>query len=104
MDVPMLSFFLVVLLVATTFEPISSLPSTIPAFLWSPGHRHGFSNNILQKYVDYQTISPQELATSVLYEGGWSNILVLVTFHILFWSSLSLVFYIFEKVSCFAFW
>lgn len=42
-DVPMLSLFLVVLLAATTFEPISSLPSTIPAFLWSPHHRHGYA-------------------------------------------------------------
>ncbi|KAL0557054.1 hypothetical protein IC582_005572 [Cucumis melo] len=73
--VPTLDLFLVVLLAAATFKPISSLPSTIPAFLWSPHHRHGFSNNILEKYVDYQTISPQELAKSVLNEGGWSQLL-----------------------------
>ncbi|XP_038885229.1 uncharacterized protein LOC120075692 [Benincasa hispida] len=74
-DVPMLGLSLVVFLAAATFEPISSLPSTVPAFLWSPHHRHRFSNNIEDKYVDYQTISPQELAKSVLYEGGWSKIL-----------------------------
>ncbi|XP_022996039.1 uncharacterized protein LOC111491365 [Cucurbita maxima] len=74
-DVPKLGLLLVVLLVAATFEPSSSLPSTVPAFLWSPHHHHGFSNNIIEKSVDYQTISPQELAKSVLYEGGWSKFL-----------------------------
>ncbi|XP_022153744.1 uncharacterized protein LOC111021187 [Momordica charantia] len=74
-DVPMVGLLLVVIQVAATFEPISSLPSTVPAFLWSPHHRNEISNNILEKSVNYQTISPRELAKSVLYEGGWSNIL-----------------------------
>ncbi|CAK9321811.1 unnamed protein product [Citrullus colocynthis] len=68
-DVPMLSFFLVVLLVATTFEPISSLPSTIPAFLWSPGHRHGFSNNILQKYCTRKEVE-QHVDLAIVFVGS----------------------------------
>ncbi|XP_023551342.1 uncharacterized protein LOC111809189 [Cucurbita pepo subsp. pepo] len=73
--VPMWGLLLVFHLMVVKIEPIASLPSTIPAFLWSPQHRLGLSNDILEKYVDYQTISPQELAKSVLYEGGWSKIL-----------------------------
>ena len=56
------------------------------------------SNDILEKYVDYQTISPQELAKSVLYEGGWSKILVcLLTFQILFYSFCLFFFFFFLK-------
>ncbi|KAM2046650.1 hypothetical protein FF2_005432 [Malus domestica] len=47
----------------------STSASTVPAFLWSP-HYH-----IVKAAVNYQTISPKDLAKSLLTEGGWSNVL-----------------------------
>ncbi|XP_044504707.1 uncharacterized protein LOC123224966 [Mangifera indica] len=46
-------------------------PSTVPAFLWSPHHNQLQSDNVL----NYQTISPKDLAKSVLSQGGWSDLL-----------------------------
>lgn len=34
------------------------------------------SNNRVKIAINYQTISPKDLAKSVLSEGGWSNLLV----------------------------
>ncbi|EXB53607.1 hypothetical protein L484_005157 [Morus notabilis] len=45
--------------------------STAPAFLWSPN----YNDHWLQASVNYQTLSPKDLAKSVLSEGGWSNLL-----------------------------
>ncbi|KAK7258124.1 hypothetical protein RIF29_32589 [Crotalaria pallida] len=46
--------------------------STVPAFLWSS---HLVSDNGLKESVNYQIISPKDLAKSVLSEAGWSNFL-----------------------------
>lgn len=35
-----------------------------------------FSNNRMKEAVNYQTLSPKDLAKSVVSEGGWSNLLV----------------------------
>ncbi|XP_051134465.1 uncharacterized protein LOC127253752 [Andrographis paniculata] len=43
--------------------------STVPAFLWSP------HLNELQKIVEYRTLSPRDLAKSVMNQGGWSKYL-----------------------------
>lgn len=45
-----------------------TLGSTVPAFLWSP-------HVDMSRAVNYQTISPKDLAKSVLSEGGWSELL-----------------------------
>lgn len=37
-------------------------------------------NNSVKAAVNYQTISPKDLAKSVLSEGGWSNLLVRISF------------------------
>ncbi|KAE9451194.1 hypothetical protein C3L33_16911, partial [Rhododendron williamsianum] len=63
-----------VLLVALQFPTGLTLPSTVPAFLWSP-HEDGFSSNGMKEAVNYQTLSAKDLAKSVLSEGGWLNIL-----------------------------
>jgi len=56
-----------------------ALPSTTaPAFLWSPHLDDEFSSNLVKDVVNYQTISPKELVRSVLTEGGWSNLLVIL--------------------------
>ena len=40
------------------------------------------SENILKESVNYQVISPKDLAKSILSEAGWSNFLVCYTnFH-----------------------
>jgi len=49
--------------------------ATASAFLWSPHLDDEFSSNLVKDVVNYQTISPKELARSVLTEGGWSNLL-----------------------------
>lgn len=46
-----------------------ALASTVPAFLWSP-HSNG-----MEKMVEYRTLSPRDLARSVMAEGGWSEYL-----------------------------
>ncbi|XWS73401.1 hypothetical protein CRYUN_Cryun02cG0125000 [Craigia yunnanensis] len=48
-----------------------SLASTVPAFLWSPV----FSSIELKESVNYQIMSPKDLASSVLSQGGWSDLL-----------------------------
>lgn len=46
-------------------------PSTVPAFLWSTHHQKISSNNAL----NYQTLSPKDLAKAVLTQGSWSDLL-----------------------------
>ncbi|XP_024047579.1 uncharacterized protein LOC18051528 isoform X2 [Citrus clementina] len=46
-------------------------PSTVPAFLWSTHHQKISSNNAL----NYQTLSPKDLAKAVLTQGGWADLL-----------------------------
>ncbi|KAJ4980108.1 hypothetical protein NE237_010888 [Protea cynaroides] len=45
--------------------------STVPAFLWSP---YQFYNE-MKEAVNYRTISSKDLAKSVLFQGGWLNLL-----------------------------
>ncbi|KAL5765325.1 hypothetical protein ACOSQ2_017919 [Xanthoceras sorbifolium] len=62
----------VVLLLSLLFlQPLNAIASTAPAFLWSP-HLNRLSSN---SKLTYQTISPKDLANSVLYQGGWSDLL-----------------------------
>ncbi|KAK1277677.1 hypothetical protein QJS04_geneDACA003449 [Acorus gramineus] len=66
---------LLALLISTTlFTHGSSSPATVPAFLWSPRHL-GSAFPGAKEIVNYRTISPEDLAKSVMLEGGWSNIL-----------------------------
>ncbi|XVF19151.1 hypothetical protein REPUB_Repub11eG0084400 [Reevesia pubescens] len=65
-----LKIFAVVVLGLVAAAQIS-LASTVPAFLWSPG----FSNIELKESVNYEIMSPKDLANSVLSQGGWSDIL-----------------------------
>lgn len=51
-----------------TFSP------TAPAFLWSNIQEDATTNKV-KEAVSYQTLSPKELAKSVMSEGGWSNLL-----------------------------
>lgn len=60
---------LMVLLVVSRVPYRTALPSTVPAFLWSP---HQIE---MKEAVNYQTLSPKDLAKSVVSEGGWSNLL-----------------------------
>ncbi|XP_019155672.1 PREDICTED: uncharacterized protein LOC109152434 isoform X2 [Ipomoea nil] len=60
-----------ILVVAVQFLPGLTLPSTVPSFLWSP-HQDGFPTS---EAVNYRTLTPKELAKSVMSEGGWSNLL-----------------------------
>lgn len=61
-----------VLFLAAQIPYVMPSPATVPAFLWSP-HSYGSSDSDI-KEVDYRTLSPKELAKSVLSKGGWSNI------------------------------
>ncbi|CAK8576932.1 unnamed protein product [Lathyrus sativus] len=63
-------------LIVVLFIPngIFASPSTVPAFLWS-SHYNLVSDNGLKGSVNYQVISPKDLAKSVLSEAGWSNFL-----------------------------
>ncbi|XP_073274342.1 uncharacterized protein [Primulina huaijiensis] len=64
-----------VAIVAALLVVVAQLPlgiafqSTVPAFLWSP-HLDG-----MKEMVDYRTLSPRDLAKSVMAEGRWSNYL-----------------------------
>lgn len=58
--------------IAAQVPQILSFPTTAPAFLWSPHHLR--SSYFGAKDVEYRTISPRNLAKSVLSEGGWSNL------------------------------
>lgn len=62
-----------ILLLAAQMPYAMPSPSTVPAFLWSP-HNYGLSHSDVKAVVDYRTLSPKDLAKSVLSEGGWSNI------------------------------
>ncbi|CAL0334245.1 unnamed protein product [Lupinus luteus] len=65
---------LVALFVFVALFPNGLFASTVPAFLWS-SHYNLVSENGLKEYVNYQTISPKDLAKSVSSEAGWSNFL-----------------------------
>ncbi|XXG52417.1 hypothetical protein AAC387_Pa03g0761 [Persea americana] len=58
-------------------------PITGPAFLWSP-HHLGSSDYGVKDVVDYRTISPKDLAKTVLSEGGWSNLVQAVDIALVF--------------------
>ncbi|XWS52365.1 hypothetical protein CRYUN_Cryun11dG0063600 [Craigia yunnanensis] len=60
----------VVVMVGLVAAAQISLASTVPAFLWSPG----FSSIELES-VNYQIMSPKDLANSVLSQGSWSDLL-----------------------------
>ncbi|XP_022731527.1 uncharacterized protein LOC111286029 [Durio zibethinus] len=65
-----LKIFLVVVVGLVAAAQIS-LASTVPAFLWSPD----FSSVELKESVNYQVMSPKDLANSVISQGGWSHLL-----------------------------
>ncbi|KAI5684562.1 hypothetical protein M9H77_05790 [Catharanthus roseus] len=50
-----------------------TIPSTAPAFLWSP-YQDGLSNRMAEP-IKYRTLFPRDLAKSVMFEGGWSSLL-----------------------------
>ncbi|KAA3471640.1 2-C-methyl-D-erythritol 4-phosphate cytidylyltransferase [Gossypium australe] len=63
--------FVVAMMVGFIAEAQISLASTVPAFLWAPG-----SSSVESKEsVNYQIMSPKDLANSVLSQGGWSELL-----------------------------
>ncbi|KAL8251872.1 hypothetical protein R6Q59_035565 [Mikania micrantha] len=66
--------FVAVLLVASELPHGLSFSSTTPAFLWS-NIQDGGTPNKAKEAVNYQTLSPKDLAKSVMSEGGWSNLL-----------------------------
>ncbi|KAL8142670.1 hypothetical protein V2J09_015702, partial [Rumex salicifolius] len=55
-------------LLAVLLQFILTLGSTVPAFVWSP-------HLDMSQAVNYQTISPEDLAKIILSEGGWSELL-----------------------------
>lgn len=65
---------LVTVLLVSEFSLGTSFPSTAPAFLWS-SHQDGLTDDRVQEVVSYRTLSPKDLAKSVMSEGGWSNLL-----------------------------
>nr|XP_043623582.1 uncharacterized protein LOC122595306 [Erigeron canadensis] len=65
--------FVAVLLVVSEL-PLRAFSSTTPAFLWSNSHDE-LNTNEVKEAVNYQTLSPKDLAKSVMSEGGWSNLL-----------------------------
>ncbi|XP_047182833.1 uncharacterized protein LOC124849034 [Vigna umbellata] len=71
MVVPLLSVFI---LLAFIPNGLLAVPSTVPAFLWS-SHYELASEFGLKESVNYQVISPYDLAKSVISEAGWSNFL-----------------------------
>ncbi|XP_058078850.1 uncharacterized protein LOC131227144 [Magnolia sinica] len=66
--------FVALLLAVAQISCGFSSPTTAPAFLWSSYH-DGSSVNNVEDIINYQTISPKDLAKTVLSKGGWSNIL-----------------------------
>ncbi|XP_073114471.1 uncharacterized protein [Elaeis guineensis] len=62
-----------IMFIAAQLPHILSFPTTAPAFLWSP-HHLSLSHYGVKEVVEYRTISPKNLAKSVLSEGGWSNL------------------------------
>lgn len=66
------SYVVIALLLLESLSAIAfASPSTVPAFLWSSHHQKISSNNAL----NYQTLSPKDLANAVLIHGGWSDLL-----------------------------
>ncbi|XP_020582546.1 uncharacterized protein LOC110026092 [Phalaenopsis equestris] len=59
-------------LLAPQLHNVYSSSATVPAFLWSR-FNHGPSQDSAKETVNYQTISPNNLAKFVLSEGGWSS-------------------------------
>uniref|UniRef100_A0A7N0RIZ5 V-type proton ATPase subunit S1/VOA1 transmembrane domain-containing protein n=1 Tax=Kalanchoe fedtschenkoi TaxID=63787 RepID=A0A7N0RIZ5_KALFE len=74
MKMKSLAAWMGLLLVANLLTLGMASPSTVPAFLWSP-HEELYSSNKIKEVVNYQTIAQEDLAKSVLSEGGWSNFL-----------------------------
>nr|KJB21898.1 hypothetical protein B456_004G019900 [Gossypium raimondii] len=64
--------FVVAMMVGFIAAAQISLASTVPAFLWAPG----FSSVESKESVNYQIMSPKDLANSVLSQGGWSDLLL----------------------------
>ncbi|KAK6921308.1 V-type proton ATPase subunit S1/VOA1, transmembrane domain [Dillenia turbinata] len=60
----------VIVFVMAAWIPFGSSSSIVPAFLWSP-----HQNSKMKEAVNYQTISPKDLAKSVFSDGGWSSLL-----------------------------
>ncbi|XP_042400947.1 uncharacterized protein LOC121990972 [Zingiber officinale] len=64
---------LLLMLLVTSIPDVFGIPVTAPAFMWSPQH-YGSSNVDKKELVVYQTITPRDLASLVLSEGGWSDL------------------------------
>ncbi|XP_042454803.1 uncharacterized protein LOC122038900 [Zingiber officinale] len=64
---------LLLMLLVTPIPDVFGIPVTAPAFMWSPQH-YGSSNVDKKELVVYQTITPRDLASLVLSEGGWSDL------------------------------
>ncbi|KAI3786521.1 hypothetical protein L1987_40264 [Smallanthus sonchifolius] len=69
-----IAVFVTVLLVASGLPLGHTFSSTTPAFLWS-NIQDGSTSSKVKEAVNYQTLSPKDLAKSVMSEGGWSNLL-----------------------------
>ncbi|KAK6925377.1 V-type proton ATPase subunit S1/VOA1, transmembrane domain [Dillenia turbinata] len=65
------SMAFVTVFVMAALIPTGSSSSVGPAFLWFP---HQNSSKV-KEAVNYQTISPKDLAKSVFSDGGWSSLL-----------------------------
>ncbi|KAK9220659.1 hypothetical protein WN944_009082 [Citrus x changshan-huyou] len=66
------SYLVIRLLLLEVLSAIAfASPSTVPAFLWSTHHQKISSNDAL----NYQTLSPKDLAKAVLTQGGWADLL-----------------------------
>lgn len=66
--------FVAVLLVVSELPRGLTFSPTAPAFLWSNIVEDSTTKKV-QEGVSYQTLSPKDLAKSVMSEGGWSNLL-----------------------------
>ncbi|KAJ9563534.1 hypothetical protein OSB04_008694 [Centaurea solstitialis] len=66
--------FVAVLLVVSALPLGLTFSSTAPAFLWT-NTQDELTTNKVKEAVSYQTLSPKDLAKSVMSEGGWSNLL-----------------------------
>ncbi|KAL7603065.1 uncharacterized protein LOC111883640 [Lactuca sativa] len=66
--------FVAVLLVVSELPLGLTFSPTSPAFLWSNIKEESPTSKV-KEGVSYQTLSPKDLAKSVMSEGGWSNLL-----------------------------
>ncbi|KAI3498449.1 hypothetical protein L1887_34224 [Cichorium endivia] len=66
--------FVAVLLVVSELPLGHTFSHTTPAFLWSNIQDDSTTDKV-KEGVSYQTLSPKDLAKSVMSEGGWSNLL-----------------------------